>query len=311
MQIRVNMSVRASQLFSVVLELSQRAMQEIRRIDATGVLDTVNKGTEAKVDPCTAADLRSQLVVMSNLLHYFPGLTITGEEQLHTDPSVIVPDLDLDLIPSTLLPEGLRELPLADLNVWVDPLDGTLEFVNRRLEAVTTLIGVTLHGRPIFGAVGAVFHEPSVVYWGGPGIGVYRSTGTTTWESLEMPPQERLILGCTRSHETEAMTEFINSLHPESVVRVGGSGCKAIKLLLGEIAAYVYPLPQSKKWDSCAIEALISACLDGKLTGMTGEHYNYQIEDSHVLRDGILATRSCALHEFIVMTYNASPINKS
>jgi 3'(2'), 5'-bisphosphate nucleotidase len=302
------MAIIASQLFSVILQLSQRAIQEIRRVHATGVLDTVNKGTEAKLDPCTAADLQAQLLIISNLLHYFPGLTIIGEEELKVDSSAVLPHLSLDLISPLLLPESLRELELSDLNVWVDPLDGTLEFVNGNLIAVTTLIGVALRGRPIFGAVGKVFAETPLVYWGGPGIGTFRTTGDDSWEEFKLPPQERFIVGSTKSHEDAQLVEFIQSLGADEVIKIGGSGYKTVAVLLGDIAAHVFPKAQAKKWDGCAVEALITSYPDGRYTAMDGQSYDYRIEASHVLHTGILATRNPELHEFIVRAYKAAQL---
>jgi 3'(2'), 5'-bisphosphate nucleotidase len=39
------------------------------------------------------------------------------------------------------------------LVIWVDPLDGTMNFVTGDLMGVTTLIGVAYEGRPIFGVI--------------------------------------------------------------------------------------------------------------------------------------------------------------
>jgi 3'(2'), 5'-bisphosphate nucleotidase len=304
------MAILASQLFSVILQLSQRAIHEIRRVHATGVLDTVNKGSEAKLDPCTAADLQSQLLIMSNLLHYFPDLTVTGEEELRLESSAVLPRLSLDLISPCLLPQSLRELELSDLNVWVDPLDGTLDFVNGNLISVTTLIGVAQRGRPIFGAVGHVFAETPLVYWGGPGIGTFRTTGDDSWEEFKLPPQERFIVGSTKNHEDAQLVEFIQSLGADEVIKIGGSGCKTLSVLLGDTAAHVFPKGQAKKWDGCAVEALITSYPEGRYTAMDGLPYDYRIEGSHALHTGILATRNPELHEFIVRTYKAAQLRK-
>ena len=43
------------------------------------------------------------------------------------------------------------------LTVFVDPLDGTREFVEGRLPNVQSLIGVTYKGTPLMGAVGLPF----------------------------------------------------------------------------------------------------------------------------------------------------------
>lgn len=59
----------------------------------------------------------------------------------------------------------MQNLPIQDLTVWIDPLDGynypniiilfrTLEYIKNDLEAVTTLIGVSYNKRPIIGVIG-------------------------------------------------------------------------------------------------------------------------------------------------------------
>lgn len=303
------MALRSAHLFSAILQLSQKAIQEIRQVESSGVLNMINKGTADTLDPCTEADTRSQGIIMSNLLRLFPSLQIIGEEHLEPDSSLLVSNLVLDLIPESLIPEGLREVSIDTLNVWVDPLDGTVEFINGNLAAVTSLIGVAMNGRPIFGAVGLVFADPPVIYWGGPGIGIFRALaeGTINIEAYELPPpQEHFIIGSTKSHEDEKLINFIQTLESETILKIGGCGCKAVKVLLGEIAAHVFPKGSAKKWDGCAVEALLTATPEGKLTKMTGELYDYRIEASHMLKEGILSTRNPALHEYIARKFMTS-----
>jgi 3'-phosphoadenosine 5'-phosphosulfate (PAPS) 3'-phosphatase len=38
--------------------------------------------------------------------------------------------------------------------VWVDPLDGTLSYVNNEFDAVTTLIGLSIDKDPVLGVIG-------------------------------------------------------------------------------------------------------------------------------------------------------------
>mmetsp|Transcript_11216 Transcript_11216/g.22066 ORF Transcript_11216/g.22066 Transcript_11216/m.22066 type:complete len:304 (+) Transcript_11216:759-1670(+) len=296
--------IRTSELFSAILLLNQKAIQTIKAVDATGHLNTVNKGTKEKLDPCTDADLRAQQIIVSNLQFYFPELPIVGEERVEADPSAIIPDLDLNLVQPSVIPAGLCELNVDELIVWIDPLDATLEYVQRNLEVVTSLIGVALKGRPIFGAIGLVFSEPQTVYWGGPGMGLFKLVGENaiTYEAFDAPkPNKRLIIGS--GMKDEKVINFINSLEADTVLKIPGSGFKAIKVILGEIDAQVVPKTSAMKWDACASEALILAC-SGQYTMMSGDCYNYVIEDSHLLYGGILATRDAELHEYLTIKYH-------
>lgn len=47
-----------------------------------------------------------------------------------------------------------NEFELEKAIVWVDPLDGTLSYVNNELDSVTTLIGLSYETRPLIGIIG-------------------------------------------------------------------------------------------------------------------------------------------------------------
>lgn len=47
----------------------------------------------------------------------------------------------------------MTEFETKDAIVWVDPLDGTKEFLRENLKAVTVLIGMSLKGVPSIGVV--------------------------------------------------------------------------------------------------------------------------------------------------------------
>lgn len=44
-----------------------------------------------------------------------------------------------------------------DLCIWLDPLDGTKEFVKGKLQFVTCMIGVSYKDRPLFGVISRPF----------------------------------------------------------------------------------------------------------------------------------------------------------
>ena len=52
--------------------------------------------------------------------------------------------------------EQFEEFSTKNATVWVDPLDGTTEFVNGNLSGVTVLIGLAIDGVPKIGVV----HNP-------------------------------------------------------------------------------------------------------------------------------------------------------
>ena len=87
------------------------------------------------------------------------SLTIVGEED---SPSTEVERSDVvdgeELPDGFVLPDDLASLVYSDITVFIDPVDGTREFVEGRLEAVTSLVGVSYRGRAIAGILGIPFH---------------------------------------------------------------------------------------------------------------------------------------------------------
>jgi 3'(2'), 5'-bisphosphate nucleotidase len=118
----------------------------------------------------TVADQRAQRVVIDGLRAAFGDtLDIVGEEDEEED---VVPDTGCGLTVgaggvsthhaaaeavsaaaaavssgSYVIPADLEDLNRRDVTVFVDPLDGTREFVKGRIEAVQSLIGVAYRGR--------------------------------------------------------------------------------------------------------------------------------------------------------------------
>ncbi len=50
-----------------------------------------------------------------------------------------------------------QDVPLSSVTIYVDPMDGTREFVEGRLGNVQCLVGIVVDGRPVGGAVGLPF----------------------------------------------------------------------------------------------------------------------------------------------------------
>ena len=90
-------------------------------------------------------------------------LTFVGEED-QPSKEVKVSALAEEKLPDDfVIPEDLQSLIVSDITVFIDPLDGTREFVEGRLEAVTSLVGVSYRGRAIAGIMGIPFHQSGQV----------------------------------------------------------------------------------------------------------------------------------------------------
>ncbi|XP_043255043.1 3'(2'),5'-bisphosphate nucleotidase 1 isoform X2 [Colletes gigas] len=276
-------------------KLILRSCKIIRDVMSHGGLNIVEKG---KNDLQTEADRCAQRCIIASLSSQFPNITIIGEEE-SSDCDVpldwVVTEADQEVL-KLELPPHLENVDLKDICIWVDPLDGTSEYVQGLLEHVTVLVGVAIGQR----AVGGVIHQPYYkddkndilgrTIWGINGVGFGGFTPVA-------PPDGKRIITTTRSHSDCTVQAAINALCPDEVLRVGGAGYKVILLLEGKAHAYVLASKGCKRWDTCAPEAILHA-IGGTLTDIYGEYYPYNSETTHANLKGILATAAGQNHRW-------------
>lgn len=134
------------------------------------------------------ADLRVQKTIEVCLKHHYPTLNVQGEESKESmenistsvDPLKITAEVKSMItteflnkshisranfiknsLLKTFMPEEVSEDVFETFNtkdavVWIDPLDGTSDFVKGNLPACTVLIGLSINGYSRFGIV----HNP-------------------------------------------------------------------------------------------------------------------------------------------------------
>ncbi|XP_051166499.1 3'(2'),5'-bisphosphate nucleotidase 1 isoform X2 [Leptopilina boulardi] len=264
-----------------------RAGKIIRDVMSRGELNIIEKG---KNDLQTEADRSAQKCIISSLSKHFPNITIIGEDNsasCEIPSDWIVTDMDQEIL-TLKLPESLDNIEAKNICVWVDPLDGTSEYTQGLVEHVTVLVGVAVGKR----AVAGIIHQPYYkndnngslgrTIWGidGVGIGGFKNIS---------PPIGKRILTTSRSHSNETVEKAVNSLEPTEVLRVGGAGHKVMLLLEGKAHCYVFASKGSKRWDTCAPEAILHA-VGGKLTDLLGQTYNYDSKTDFPNIGGVLAT---------------------
>lgn len=172
--------------------------------------------------------------------------------------------------------------------MWVDPLDGTSEYTQGFLDHVTVLIGIAVDGK----AVAGVICQPYENYQNDP-----QPRGRTIWAIVGLgvfgikrtdAPRDQLIIVTTRSHGSKAVNDSLEALQPCQVMRVGGAGHKVLLVIEGRAHAYVFPSAGSKKWDTCAPEAVLRAT-GGLLTDIHGNNLEYHKMVNLVNDCGVLA----------------------
>ena len=189
-----NENVSITELISTCVDACSRGCQVIRSVDEKRKremkksdigdadikkdLNVVYKVADDPRSALTEADLASQRVILHCLRYVWgEGLNIIGEED-GDDGDKRQEDSDEDLFPKyniqspkdapiqfDLCPistssdsvEDTLMLSVSDLTLYIDPMDGTREFVEGRLHNVQCLIGITWKGRPIGGIIGLPF----------------------------------------------------------------------------------------------------------------------------------------------------------
>ena len=229
-------------------------------------------------NPVTLADYTNQKTMDDALKTYLPQFEMIGEEDpsdyMHLDATMSPDDIITDLIPEELLasriaeradliPEHLRDeidqdpLTVSPLNagIYVDPLDGTKDFVAGRVQNVTCLVGVAINERSKIGVVHKPYAEgpdckTGVTYFGSLETGLFRAHWDPTWTEEEkrernfeyIEPLEHKELGddenfnviVTASKLDDKAHKVIDSFEPCTYSQLAGAGNKMTNVYMGK-----------------------------------------------------------------------------
>lgn len=152
---------------------------------------------------------------------------------------------------------------------------------------MTVLIGISVDGVPVAGVIHQPFNVdkgPGRTIWGMTGLGVFG------YSPIPLPRTTNpgLVVTVTRSHFNQLVQDALDEIKPDVILREGGAGNKFLKVIEGHADAYVFPTRGTKKWDTCAGEALLKT-LGGTTTDCVGKPIQYLPSESvHNIR-GVLA----------------------
>ena len=195
------------------------------------------------------------------------------------------------------------------LTVFVDPLDGTREFVEGRLPNVQSLIGVTYKGSPLMGAVGLPFpttndNNSTEVLFGLVGKGIGKVCTKTkknkdplsevndiiNYDVVPTMKQNKLSLSTSNLAKDDIRVSSGDSASVRSAVDlaekifggikrqvVGATGNKLLKIAEGTTTLSLLHTKTSL-WDTAAPTAILSA-LGGKVTDYFGEPLVYNTKE--------------------------------
>jgi len=298
-----NMVIQDILASSVVLANESASL--VRSIFKNGELGVIDKGGLKNYQ--TEADRAVQRLIITTLRAKFPDVNIIGEEDGDdgsdgATKDKIINDQDAEVLGKTL-PENLQNVKASDVTIWIDPLDGTMEFIDRLLHHVTILIGVAVGDKAVAGVINQPFfgfddESKKPDQWGRSIWGVVGLGSFGPFEQKPLPKDKKIIC-TTRSHSSAAVNACIEAMKPDEVLRQGGAGNKVLRVIEGDAHAYVFASPGTKKWDTCAPEAILVA-MGGRLTDMHGNDLKYDSKVSHPNKGGVLATISAEAQKWYV-----------
>ncbi|MGB0908858.1 MAG: 3'(2'),5'-bisphosphate nucleotidase CysQ family protein, partial [Nitrospirales bacterium] len=228
------------------------------------------------------------------------------------------PVTEADKLANTLIVEGLRKqfpqddivaeesAPPANLShtgkVWyVDPLDGTKEFINKNGE-FSVMIGLAIDGQAKLGVV--YRPDQDMLFAGLTDQDSYMETasGRTRLKVSTLQPSESLTLIVSRSHRNPKIDMIKEHIGISKEFPCGSVGLKIGSIARRDADVYLEPGPFTSLWDACAPEAIIRGA-GGQFTNIYGEPILYGYDTLKNMK-GLVATNG-ACHEHVIQSISS------
>lgn len=235
---------------------------------------------KAEADPVTEADTKANAYIVSEIRKAFPGDGVVAEETEDKSDA------------------------LGGGRCWyVDPLDGTKEFVARNGE-FSVMLGLAVDG---VATAGVVYRpDQDKLYAGIVGGGAYLEEGgeqrSLSVSSVADPRQLKLVV--SRSHRNRAVGVVVTELGVTQETTSGSVGLKAGLIAEQKADLYVHIADKSSLWDACGPEAVLKAA-GGRFTDLAGNPYRYGGADMRNRR-GILACNAAAYDAVLPVARDAA-----
>ena len=241
-----------------LLELAQHAALEAGK----AIMEVYAQPFEVYIkdddSPVTQADLRASNIIKEMLKP--TGIPFVSEEDLPPDRSQFK-------------------------RYWlVDPLDGTVEFVNRNGE-FTVNIALIDDKQPVLGVIYAPVMDKmwnaECRMWNAE-CGMQNVECRMKNEECSIHKERPFTVLVSRSHRTPEVDEYINKVlrpsHPDLVIDTQGSSLKFARLAEGSADVYVC-YSKTKEWDTAAADAILRAAGGKMLRISDGQPLEYSKKD--------------------------------
>ena len=226
-------------------------------------------------DPVTEADQQANTLIVKGLMTAFPDDRVVAEES---------------------------PLPLEAQTtgrVWyVDPLDGTKEFISRNGD-FSIMIGLTLDAKTQLG----------VVFWPTEDQLFAGITDQEAWmehqgtrhplKATQTKSPQALSIVASRSHRSPHLSAIKQKLNIQEEHPMGSVGLKIGFIAKGGADFYLEPGPYTKAWDACAPEAILRGA-GGCFTDIHGNPIQYGTNEFRNLHGIVGSTKDC--HERVLKT---------
>ena len=241
-----------------LLELAQHAALEAGK----AIMEVYAQPFEVYIkdddSPVTQADLRASNIIKEMLKP--TGIPFVSEEDLPPDRSQFK-------------------------RYWlVDPLDGTVEFVNRNGE-FTVNIALIDDKQPVMGVIYAPVLDRM---WNAEcgmqnaECGMQNESFSIHNSAFSIHKERPFTVLVSRSHRTPEVDEYINKVlrpsHPDLVIDSQGSSLKFARLAEGSADVYVC-YSKTKEWDTAAADAILRAAGGKVLRISDGQPLEYSKKD--------------------------------
>jgi 3'-phosphoadenosine 5'-phosphosulfate (PAPS) 3'-phosphatase len=283
-------TVSLAQLLSSCMDASRQGCDIIRKFQQQGdnMQGTLKEDDNIK-SVVTQADIDAQAKIVDGLRRTWGvDLTIIGEEDLDDESTEAILKQEVESLDKNLLSvvENDELVPLDELTIFVDPLDGTREFVEGRLQNVACLIGIARNQRPLAGVIGVPFPDGTST----SASQIHYAFASQPNSGGVWPTKPEPHVCNTNEDISTVVTIFTGDSHDPVLVNattvakeiatrhkhvmVGGTAAK-LRLVASETPNSVAILHfKTELWDTCAAEALLLS-QGGKVTDLFGSPLVY------------------------------------